>query len=593
VYRPEYAEYDFGPEHPLRPERVRAALDLMHQHDIAPTSAQYLTAAIAAREDLQLVHSASYLDAVQSIDLFADDPLLEAEAARWGLGRGDTPAFVGMHAAAAMVAGGSLCAVRSVLDGTQQHAFHPTGGLHHALRDRASGFCVYNDVAIATAAVLREREARVLYLDFDAHHGDGVQAAFYDEPRVLTFSIHETGRHLFPGTGFVHELGEGLGRGYSLNVPVEPFTEDASWCEVLEQLVPAIAEWFAPDLIVSQHGCDSHAWDPLTHLRLSTRAFVRQAQMVHDLAHRFAGGKWVAFGGGGYDWARVVPRSWAIVWGEMNGHPLSGAFEDESWPATPRHAEIEQTNRARAETLRRLALPTLVRHAYPAYRLQATPPKLPDVVLTSDGATATTRLARFQTSRGELLMRDLCPPSLLERLTPDPGLTAFTRRPEREHSTLVRVAQTGHGSVAVAHTHAGAIVASLVLSTGVDWWHGLDGVYELTIETSHDWRRLGIARALVDFVVQAPWIESVSIVAMGLDWHWDLATTGLDAHHYGQMLARVLCPAGFRIVRTSEPNVAMHSSNVLLARVGAHVPAARQAALDEAMFIAPWQRTGG
>jgi hypothetical protein len=188
------------------------------------------------------------------------------------------------------------------------------------------------------------------------------------------------------------------------------------------------------------------------------------------------------------------------------------------------------------------------------------------------------------------LLRDLCPPSLIERLQPDPGLSAFTRRPKREHAILQHVAQTGHGSVAIAHTDTGVIVGNLVLSTGVDWWRDLDGVYELSIETSREWRRLGIARGLVEFCIQAPWIEHLILLGMGLDWHWDLQGTGLDAAEYADVLRELLLPAGFREVHTSEPNVAMHASNLLLVRVESRVPAERQAALDEALFIAPWQR---
>jgi acetoin utilization deacetylase AcuC-like enzyme len=614
VYRPAYEDYDFGAEHPLRPTRIRTSLDLIASLGLAPTATQQLQAPAATGEELGLVHTSRYVDAVKNMDLFADDPFMAAEATRWGLGPGDSPAFVGMHAAAALVAGGSLHALRGILAGHFQHAFHPAGGLHHALSDRASGFCIYNDAAIAIAAALREREARVLYLDFDAHHGDGVQAAFYDEPRVVTFSIHETGRHLFPGTGFLQELGVGLGRGYSLNLPVEPFTEDGSWLDSLELLLPAIAEWFAPDVIVSQHGCDSHAWDPLTDLRLSTRAFTAQAQLVHDLAHRVAGGRWLALGGGGYDWARVVPRSWAAVWAEMTDRPLperipddwaarwaeparSAGFWplpdrllDEPLPAVPRRVEIERTNRGRAESLRQLALPALVRHAHPAYRVAAAPPGLPDIVLAAGGEEPVTRVANLDTARGRLLLRDLCPPSLIERLHPDPGLAAFTRRPDREHAILLRVAQSGRGSVVIAHTEAGAVVGDLVLSTGADWWRDLDGVYELSIETSRDWRRLGIARALLDFSTAAPWVEHVIVLAMGLDWHWDLQNTGLEAGGYADLLRTLLLPAGFREMHTSEPNIAMHASNLLLVRVGSRVTAARRAALDEALFIAPWQR---
>jgi acetoin utilization deacetylase AcuC-like enzyme len=378
VYRSEYEAYDFGPVHPLRPERLRSSMDLIAALGLGPRHEQFLGAPEATSAELQLVHSADYTGAVQRLDLFADDAGLAGEAQRWGFGPGDCPPFVGMHATSALIAGGSVHALADIMAGSVQHAFHPAGGLHHAMRNRASGFCIYNDVAVAIAALLGTREARVLYLDFDAHHGDGVQSAFYDEPRVLTFSIHETGRHLFPGTGFSHELGDGPGRGYSLNLPVEPFTEDESWLECLRLLMEPLAEWFAPDVIVSQHGCDSHAWDPLTDLRLSTRAFAAQARLVHRLAHNVAGGRWLALGGGGYDWVRVVPRNWASVWAEMSGQALDDEIPDawrsrwmaaarqhgftpvprrvldptDAWEASPRRAEIQKINRARADALR-------------------------------------------------------------------------------------------------------------------------------------------------------------------------------------------------------------------------------------------------
>ena len=381
VFRPDFANYDFGPEHPLRPERLRTSLELMQAAGIYPEPNEILAPPDATPEELALVHRPHYLEAVQRLSLFADDPMILGEAERWGMGRGDSPAFPGMHEVSAGIAGGSVHAVAGVFSGEFEHAFNPMGGLHHALPDRASGFCIYNDPAIGIAGALREREIRVLYLDFDAHHGDGVQVAFYDDPRVLTFSIHETGRHLFPGTGFLFELGEGEGRGFSLNLPVEPFTEDDSWLAALDRLVPAMAERFAPDLIVSQHGCDSHAWDPLTHLRLSTRAYIAQAKLVHQLAHRLADGRWVALGGGGYDWVRVVPRSWSAIWAEMSGRqlperipaewvaawseegrrqefwPLPERFADDpsEWPAVPRRAEIERENGDRVEELRKLA----------------------------------------------------------------------------------------------------------------------------------------------------------------------------------------------------------------------------------------------
>jgi acetoin utilization deacetylase AcuC-like enzyme len=385
IYRREYLRYNFGPEHPLRPERLTAGLELLAAVGFAPPDAELVRAPAAGLHELLRVHAAEYIEGVQQVDLFLDDPSIAANAARWGLGRGDCPAFEGMHRVASLVVGGTLAAVRGVLEQRGGHAFNPAGGMHHAQRARAAGFCIYNDAAVAIAAAVAERNVRVLYLDFDAHHADGVQAAFYDDPRVLTLSLHETGQHLFPGTGELHELGERAGRGYSLNLPLEPYTEDADWIQSLEQLVRPVAEWFAPDLVVSQHGADTHAWDPLTHMRLSTDAYVAQARLAHELAHELAHGRWVALGGGGYDWLRVVPRSWAITWAEMTGRALPqlipaawrAAWEqraaDEGLGALPRHfldnpqawtplpqrAEIQRTNRERLAIIRTLALPSV------------------------------------------------------------------------------------------------------------------------------------------------------------------------------------------------------------------------------------------
>ena len=194
------------------------------------------------------------------------------------------------------------------------------GGLHHAMPDRASGFCIYDDPALAIARA-RQAGRRVLYLDFDVHHGDGVQAIHADDPGVMTVSFHESGRYLFPGTGFVDELGLGAAAGTIVNVPFEPGTGEGPWWAAVESLVPALAAAFGPDLIVSQHGADGHAWDPLAHLRLTTTAMGRAARLVDAVAHRYAGGAWLSTGGGGYDAYRVVPRSWSLVW-------LAGAHRD-------------------------------------------------------------------------------------------------------------------------------------------------------------------------------------------------------------------------------------------------------------------------
>ncbi|MHB8578227.1 MAG: arginase family protein, partial [Dehalococcoidia bacterium] len=246
----------------------------------------------------------------------------------------------GMHVSAAAIAGATLAAVRAVLRGDVDHAFSPSGGLHHAMAAYASGFCIYNDPAIAIAAALREGVEHVLYVDFDAHHGDGVQAAFYADPRVLTVSFHESGRYLFPGSGEADERGAGAGEGFAVNVPLQPYTEDGRWIEAVEDTLPSLCRAFVPDLIVSQHGCDGHVGDPLTHLALTLRAFRQQTGLVHALAHEVSDGRWVACGGGGYQPIRVVPRAWAALWAEMCGFLLPEALPSrwlERW--SPRSVE--------------------------------------------------------------------------------------------------------------------------------------------------------------------------------------------------------------------------------------------------------------
>jgi acetoin utilization protein AcuC len=253
------------------------------------------------------VHGQRYIDAVRA----APDDVFSAGF--FGLGPGDNPVFEGMHDAAAAVAGGSLAAMERIISGEERHVFHPGGGLHHAMAERASGFCVYNDPAIAIARARRDG-LRVLYVDLDVHHGDGVEAAFWDDPGVMTISLHESGRYLFPGTGFLDERGGRDAVGTKVNVPFEPATGDGDWLAALERIVPPLARRHGPDILVTQHGCDSHALDPLAHLLLTTNAYRRATVLIDQLAHELCDERWLATGGGGYDIHRVVPRSWALVW---------------------------------------------------------------------------------------------------------------------------------------------------------------------------------------------------------------------------------------------------------------------------------------
>ena len=305
VYGPPSLEYDFGAQHPLTPRRFGAGIDLLR----AVGAERFASPPEATVARLLRVHDPAYVSTVQ---LLSEHP--DAGGSMFGFSSGgDNPPFCGMHAAAAAVAGGSLTAMEQILAGQVLHAFHPGGGLHHAMPGRASGFCIYNDVALAVARA-RDAGHRVLYVDLDVHHGDGVEAIFWDDPQVLTVSLHETGRALFPGTGFVDDCRERVVHRAVVNVPLEPGTSDESWLAVLKKVVPPLAKEFRPTLLVTQHGSDAHVLDPLADLRLTTAAISRAAQLLDRLAHEHADGRWLATGGGGYDVYRVVPRAWALVW---------------------------------------------------------------------------------------------------------------------------------------------------------------------------------------------------------------------------------------------------------------------------------------
>jgi acetoin utilization protein AcuC len=318
--------YDHGPQHPLRPARVRLTRELIRAYGIIDGIRVVETQARDATDDeLLLVHSERYVDAVRRAGHGEDGPWWQ-----FGFGPGDNPIFPQMHEATARVVGGSLVAAEAVWSGRAEHAFNPAGGLHHAMPEQASGFCVYDDPAIVIAWLLGHGARRVAYVDVDVHHGDGVQAIFFAEPRVLTISVHQTGATLFPGTGFIDELGDGDARGTKVNLPLPPFTGDDLWLGAFQEIVPPLVEAWAPDVLVTQLGCDTHRSDPLAQLHLTTAAYRRTAAALHDLAHRAAGGRWIATGGGGYQWARVVPRAWTLYFAEMAAVKVADEIP-ESW----------------------------------------------------------------------------------------------------------------------------------------------------------------------------------------------------------------------------------------------------------------------
>lgn len=496
VFGPRSLRYDFGPQHPLTPRRFGPGIDLLRAVGARPSIAPEP----APDRDLLLCHTPGYVATVRA---FSSDPYRPAEA---GIGSSDNPAFPGMHEAAAAVAGGSLAAADAILGGRVVHAFHPGGGLHHAMPAWASGFCIYDDPALAIAR-FRAAGQRVLYVDLDTHHGDGVQAIHLDDPGVLTVSIHESGAYLFPGTGFVDELGHGPSAGTAVNVPLEPFTGEATWLGAVEAIVPALAASFGPDVVVSQHGADSHAWDPLAHLRVTTTAMGAAARLVDAIAHRYAGGRWLATGGGGYDAYRVVPRAWSLVWlagahreapaetpeawrnrwateAERYGQaPLPRRFDDEPNAGRPVDAAqqaAEATSRATVALVRRLVLPAIVREAIDRawlepLRSSTARPAIPD-------PTGTPELLR-------VLDR-----AVLERSTIAPR-TLPIADPDASRDVVRRALEAGGQAV-------GAAVGSTIVGVAVAAPAEGGGDELVAIGVAPAYRRRGIATALLAALVE-------------------------------------------------------------------------------------------
>ena len=307
-------------QHPLQPIRVKLAVDLIrstglieHCHLLPPRRATIA--------ELELVHSPEYVDLVRQLS----DParrrrvsveLIEAA----GFGSADNPISDDLHEGTSLVVGASLVGAEAVETGAALHAFSPSGGLHHAHRNRASGFCTYDDPAIA-CRWLKDQGHRVAYVDVDVHHGDGVEDIFDNDPDVLTISLHESGRFLFPGTGFPQDCGVGKGRGAAANLPFMPFTWDDPWLEGFEKVVPVMLRRFKPTVLVTQDGCDTHYLDPLAHVAATTRIWPRVGRMFHELAHELCDGRWLALGGGGYAIYEVVPRAWTLLFAEMVERP--------------------------------------------------------------------------------------------------------------------------------------------------------------------------------------------------------------------------------------------------------------------------------
>lgn len=362
LYDSRLSQYQLSDSHPFKPLRLELTRDLLLELGLLRPQDERVVERMNDRL-LTRVHDPEYVSVVKAVSKGKTVP----DAFSYGLGTNDNPVFPNMHEAVLRVCDATVTAVDLVASGKVQRAVNLSGGLHHALKNKASGFCVYNDLALGIEHAVQQYGTRIAYIDLDAHHGDGVQWLFFDRAEVMTISMHESGRYLFPGTGHTFEVGQGAGRGLSVNIPLEPFTEDESFLACFDAVVPKALEVFKPDLIVLQAGADMHRLDPLADLSLTSRGFARSYQRVSDLADQFCGGRLVATGGGGYDAYRTVPRIWALLWAAMNRQEIPEEIpavwrarwqsqspqelpehlhDPATWSQMPRRHEISSHNRA-------------------------------------------------------------------------------------------------------------------------------------------------------------------------------------------------------------------------------------------------------
>jgi len=371
IYTDAYVNYQYSDSHPLKPYRLRLTQALMQSYGLLQLPQSCVLETVPAeRHELELFHTPEYVRALAT----AAAGQRTVPYDRYGLGPGDNPIFPGMYVWSRLCAGGALQAARLVAAGEVDVAFHIAGGLHHGRPDYASGFCYVNDLAIAMTELVQQGY-RVAYIDVDVHHGDGVQAAFYDTAQVLTISLHESGRFLFPGTGFVEETGVGKGKGYAVNLPFPPGVDDTLFVEGFTAIVPPLVEAYKPDVVVTQLGVDTFHDDPLAHGDVTTTGFVAVLQQLKALAPR-----WIATGGGGYNLTNVA-RAWTLAWGVMNGVELPDALPEEALPLLqqagyeartlrdPEHSTSQaRQNRLRVEV--QAAVQYLERHVFPVHGIQ-------------------------------------------------------------------------------------------------------------------------------------------------------------------------------------------------------------------------------
>ncbi len=366
VYSDILSRHVLSPEHPMKPVRLRYVYELLESFDaFSPANVSLVEPRMATEDEVVAFHVPEYVAAVRSFSA----GMLPAYPSTFNLGAGDNPIYGGMYEAALWSSGASLKAVDMLLSGEVEAAMSISGGLHHAMADRASGFCVFNDPVLAIQA-LTKAGMRVAYVDIDCHHGDGVQAAFYDTDEVLTVSVHESGAFIFPGTGFTNETGAGNGSGYSVNLPLYPYTTDETYLWAFRETVVPLLEAFRPDALVTQVGIDSHYRDPITHLALTVQGFAEAVASFAGVAPL-----WLALGGGGYD-LQAVARAWTLAFGVLSEQELpdeiAAPYRDTYGVSSLRDAEelpIRQQVRDDARTFAERSVLEVQRAVFPTHRL--------------------------------------------------------------------------------------------------------------------------------------------------------------------------------------------------------------------------------
>ena len=343
IYTDKYDDYNFGKDHPLRPLRLKLTYSLMDKIGLLKNRLiEVRTPTPATKEDILRVHSLEYVNAVEKLSFNPNDQSITPYV--YGLGPGDNPVFKGMYEASALVCGATKMASEMVWhDNDIAMAFNPAGGLHHALKNKASGFCIFNDIAVAIKYLQHlQHDIRIAYLDIDCHHGDGVQWIFYDDPRVLTISFHQSGKFLFPGTGNTNETGNGQAIGSAINFPLLPGTSNKMFLKLFRYCVPRILEAFSPDVLFTQLGVDMHYDDPLTQMGLSLSVYRDVAQTIRSSVRDYCQNKWIAVGGGGY-LMTVVPRAWTLFLARMLNVDLENELPDSWIDEVKRLVSFEET----------------------------------------------------------------------------------------------------------------------------------------------------------------------------------------------------------------------------------------------------------